>query len=65
MMSISFDDCDHKALLLEDALVLGDNPKPPRSPALLSNAVGKTPTTDYRLADLAATVEGGSGTLRR
>ena len=29
------------------------------------NAVGKTPTTKYRLAGLAATVDGGTGALRR
>ena len=29
------------------------------------NTVGMTPTTDYCLADLAATVDGGTGALRR
>ena len=51
MMSISFDNCDHEALLLELPWCLGDNPTQPPSPAP-SNAVGKTPTTDYCLADL-------------
>ena len=46
-------------------MVLGDNPTTsPRSPAPCKS-VRKTPTSDYRLADLAATVDGGTGALRR
>ena len=55
---------EHKALVLEAAIVLQDNPTPPYSPAP-SNVVGITPTTDYRLADLAATVDGGTKGLHR
>ena len=62
MMSVSFNDCDHGALFLEAAMVLGDNPTPPCSPAP-SNTVGKTPTIDYCPADLAATVDGCTGAL--
>ena len=45
-------------------MVLGDNPTPQRSPSH-SIVVVKTPTMDYRLADLAATVNGSTGDLHR
>ena len=63
-MSISFNENQYEALVLEVAIVVEGDPTPPHSPAP-SNAVGKTPTTDYRLVDLAATVDGGTGVLRR
>ena len=64
MISMSFNDRDHDALLLEAAIVFGDNPTTLHSLAA-SNAVGKTPTTDHRLVDLTATVDGRTGALRR
>ena len=64
MMGISFGKCNHEVLLLEAAMVLRDNRTPPLSLAP-SNAVGKTPTTDYHLAYLVATVDGGTGALHR
>ena len=61
---MSVNDIKHEALLLEAAQVLEGEPTPPNSPAP-SNAAGKTPTTDYRLVDLAATVDGGTGNPHR
>ena len=58
---MSVNDSKHEAFFLEGAMVLEDDPTPPRSPVPI-NAVGKTPTTmDYHLADLSATVDGGTG----
>ena len=54
MTSISFNENQYEALVLKVAIVVEGDPTLPRSPAP-SNAVGKTPTTDYRLVDLAAT----------
>ena len=63
-MSISFNENEYETLLSEVATILEGDSTPPHSPAP-SNDVSKTPTTDYRLVDLAATVDGGTGVLHR
>ena len=64
MMSMLYNASEHEALLLEVSKVLEGKPTPPQSPAPY-NAAGKTPTTGNCLVDLAATVDGGTGALRK
>ena len=63
-MIILFNENEYKALLSEVATVLEGDSTTPHSPAP-SNAVGKTATIDFRLVDIDATVDEGTGILHR